>query len=35
MELTKPSGRNLRVGIFLAAAVVLYIAALIGYMVLR
>jgi hypothetical protein len=35
MQLAKDNERNLRVGVFLAGAVVLYIAALIGYMILR
>jgi hypothetical protein len=35
MQSGKQSERNLRVGAFLAAAVALYIVALVGYMILR
>jgi hypothetical protein len=35
MQLAKRSEKNLRVGVLLGAAVVLYIAALVGYMILR
>lgn len=35
MELINRREKNLRIGIMLAGAVLLYIAALIGYMVLR
>lgn len=35
MELVSRKEQNLRVGLLLAAAVALYIAALVGYMILR